>query len=132
VDRVRQPCCSVARLVPLSGMWLTGRFSPSESDLEPAFMWVLDGDGAIRVGPARTVICANGARPNYCGVVLEVQFSTELNDSRIESGGNLAESAIAKIIADGVELGVIPGVERFEAQLEAAATLFAEDEVLEQ
>jgi len=55
------------------------------------------------------VICANGARSNYRDVVLEVQFSTELNDSRIESGGNLAKSAVAKVIADGVELGVIPG-----------------------
>ena len=78
------------------------------------------------------MICANGARSNYRGVVLEVQFSTELNDSRIESGGNFAESAVVKVIADGVELGVIPGVERFEAQLEAATTLFAEDEALEQ
>src|SRR6516225_10444544 len=62
---------------------------------------------------------------------LEVELPSELNDSRIESAGDLAEPAVSKSGVDLVELRVVPGVEGLEAKLEPAAARFAEHEALE-
>src|SRR4029077_7206817 len=81
------------------------------------------------------VNCKVKSTGGRCGLQccdLEVQLQPELHNARIEGRGELAEVAGGERVADLVELGVIPGVERLGAELQTAATSFAEDEALEQ
>ena len=77
------------------------------------------------------VVCERDKLPTP-GVWLEVDLSSELEDSRVKRRGHLAESAVAKIGVHCVQLGVIPGVERFQAQFQAAAASFAQRKTLEE
>ena len=62
--------------------------------------------------PARTVWCASGV---HCllRVWLEVDLASKLEDSRVKCRRHLAESAVAKVGADDIELRMVPGVEGF-------------------
>src|SRR5450755_710235 len=63
---------------------------------------------------------------------LEVQLQPDLHYAWVEGRGELTEVAGAEVVADLVELRVVPGVERFGTELQAAAASFAEHEALEQ
>src|SRR5580692_5402463 len=65
--------------------------------------------------PARA---GSGASGSGCvfPVLLEVDLSSELKDSRVEGRSDLAEIAGTEAVADLVKLRVIPGVETFHTE----------------
>src|ERR1700761_3350974 len=63
---------------------------------------------------------------------LEVNFSSKLEDTRVEGRSNLSKVGGTQAVADLIEFGMVPGVKGFDAKLEAAATSLAEHEALEQ
>jgi len=62
----------------------------------------------------------------------EVYLRSQLEDSRIEGRSDLAEVGRTETVADLVELRVVPRVEAFRAEFEAAAASFVEHKALEQ
>src|SRR5216117_2802507 len=68
-------------------------------------------------------VCASGAG---CALLfsetLEIELAAELHNARAISGSELAKPAVIGGSADVLELGMIPGVEGLEANLEAVAT----------
>src|SRR4029077_13671306 len=56
----------------------------------------------------------------------------ELQNARVEGGSELTEVLVGKVVADPVELGVIPHVEGLNAEFQSAAPSLAKDETLEQ
>src|SRR5579859_7789348 len=78
-------------------------------------------------------VCASGAgfALLFQGT-LEVNLAAELHDSRVVSRGELAELGIAETGVNVLELSMVPGVEGFEANFQAAAASFAECEALEE
>src|ERR1700730_5440027 len=79
----------------------------------------------------KTAWRGGGARP-FRVTGLEVELQPELHNTWVEGRGELAEVTRAEVGTGLVELGVIPDVERFGAEFQAAASRFAEDEALEQ
>ena len=57
---------------------------------------------------------------------LEVELQPDLQNARVEGRGELAEVTGTEVVADLVELRVVPDVEGFQTQFEAAATGFAQ------
>src|SRR5579859_1802619 len=78
-------------------------------------------------------VCASGAgfALLFQGT-LEVNLAAELHDSRVVSRGELAELGVAEASVNVLELGMVPGVEGFEANFQAAAASFTEREALEE
>src|SRR2546430_11541882 len=66
------------------------------------------------------------------GLVSEVDFPTELENSPGVGGNELAETAIILAGINVLELCMVPSVEGLQAKLEAAATGFTEREGLEE
>ena len=62
--------------------------------------------------PARRVWCASGVHCLLQGW-LEVDLASKLEDSRVKCRRHLAESAVAEVSADVIELRMVPGVEGF-------------------
>jgi len=65
---------------------------------------------------AKTPLAGCGVRAGYLAystVWLEVDLASKLEDSRVKCRRHLAESAVAKVGADGIELRMVPGVEGF-------------------
>jgi hypothetical protein len=79
----------------------------------------------------RTVSSTSGLVVNYPGFS-EVKLRPESQNTRIEGRFELAEVARAKVVAHGIELRVVPGVERLKPELQPAAASFAQDKALEQ
>src|ERR1700761_115334 len=63
---------------------------------------------------------------------LEVNFSSKLEDTRVEGRSNLSKVVGTQAVADLIEFGVVPGVKGYDADLEAAAASLAEHEALEE
>src|SRR5579871_3835339 len=63
---------------------------------------------------------------------LEVDFSSKLEDTRVEGRSNLSKVGGTQAVADLIEFGVVPGVEGFDAEFEAAAAGLAEHKALEE
>ena len=82
--------------------------------------------------PARAVSGASGSTCVFAVGGLEVNFSSKLEDTRVEGRSNLSEVARTQAVADLIEFGVVPGVKGFDAELKAAATSLAEHEALEE
>ena len=57
---------------------------------------------------------------------LEVDLPSELEDSRVKRRGVLSKAGVTKVGIHGVELSMVPRVEGFQTQFEAAAAGFAQ------
>ena len=77
------------------------------------------------------MVCERGKLPTP-GVWLEVDLSSELEDSRVKGRSDLAEPAVTEGAIHGVELSMVPGVEGFQTQFKIAAARFPEVEPLEE
>ena len=76
-------------------------------------------------------------RGDELSFMLEDQLQSQLHGSRIKGLSDLTELGISDVIVDaasriGLELSVIESVETLRSEFQSAATLFAEDEALEQ
>src|SRR5579883_2341752 len=63
---------------------------------------------------------------------LKVDLRAKLQDARIKGGVELAEVGVAEGGVDAAKFRVVPGVERFQTEFEAAATRLAQAEALEE
>src|SRR5579883_1300601 len=63
---------------------------------------------------------------------LKVDLRAELQDARIKGGVELAEVGVAEGGVDAAEFRVVPGVERFQTEFEAAAARLAQAKALEE
>ena len=82
--------------------------------------------------PARARKGASGSTCVFYRGGLEVNFSSKLEDTRIEGRSNLSKVAGTQAVTDLIEFGMVPGVEGFEAELEAAAASLVQHEALEE
>src|SRR5580704_14174260 len=82
--------------------------------------------------PARAVSGASGSTCVFAVGGLEVNLSSKLEDTRVEGRSNLSKVGGTQAVADLIEFGMVPSVEGFDAELEAAAAGLAEHKALEE